>query len=325
MGRMRQMGHNGRRIGLGILSKIAILAAGAAGGEAGSPKETTPAIRVESVVITLIEKVQVPAQEAGVLAAVRVREGQFVSRGELLAQIDDTEAKLQEKRAQIELENARKQTENRISLRFAEKSREVAAAELKRATDSLDRYPKSISDTEVDRLRLSAEKAALAVDQAAFDVDVAQFALRLRQADHELAVHHAQRCKVTAPLGGVVAEIHSREGEWVKPADPVLRILRLDRLRAEGFLNLEQARADMAGWPAVFNTTQSNQEPAEFTGKIVFVSPEVSPLNGQLLVWAEIENPDLLLRPGMRGTLTLGPAPASQPVAAEGRLRKDEH
>ena len=46
---------------------------------------------------------------------------------------------------------------------------------------------------------------------------------------------------------------------------------------------------------------------AEFAGKLVFVNPEISPVNGQMRVWAEIENHDLKLRPGLRGSLTILP------------------
>ncbi len=45
----------------------------------------------------------------------------------------------------------------------------------------------------------------------------------------------------------------------------------------------------------------------EFAGHIVFVNPEIDPLNSQVRVWAEVENPDLKLRPGMQATLTIEP------------------
>jgi multidrug efflux pump subunit AcrA (membrane-fusion protein) len=35
-----------------------------------------------------------------------------------------------------------------------------------------------------------------------------------------------------------------------------------------------------------------------FAGKIVFVSPEVDPITGQVRIWAEIDNRDGRLRPG---------------------------
>ena len=52
------------------------------------------AIDVQSVALRLLEEAEVPAQEAGVITSVAVREGQRVKQGELLTQIDDQVAKL---------------------------------------------------------------------------------------------------------------------------------------------------------------------------------------------------------------------------------------
>ena len=106
----------------------------------------------------------------------------------------------------------------------------------------MERYPKSISATEIDRLRLAAQKAALAVEQASFDFEVAQFAANLRAAELESATYDVQRRRIAAPLSGVVVEITRREGEWVENSKTVFRILRLDRLRAEGFLHVRRRR-----------------------------------------------------------------------------------
>ena len=48
----------------------------------------------------------------------------------------------------------------------------------------------------------------------------------------------------------------------------------------------------------------------EFDGEVVFVSPEVNPVNGQVRVWAEVVNRDNRLRPGLQGTLTIHVEPA---------------
>ena len=61
----------------------------------------------------------------------------------------------------------------------------------------------------------------------------------------------------------------------------------------------------------------------EFTGKVVFVSPQLQPVTGQVRIWAEVENRDLQLRPGAHGMLTIGLPEASAsdrkiPVIAHG-------
>lgn len=311
----RRAGRTGRQI-LGVFAALAAAAVWGADPDRArpGPRGARDAIRVESAIVSLAEQVQVPAQEAGVIAAVCVREGEMVERGELLAQIDDTEAQLQEKRARIELENARAQAENRIQVRFAKKAHEVAQAELRRATDSLQRYPKSISDTEIDRLRLAAEKAALAVEQSEFDLATAQYSCQLRQAELQLATHHVQRRKITAPLAGMLVEVKRRQGEWVEPSETVFRILRLDQLRAEGYLHADEIREELVGRAVLFRTNLPGEREADFSGRLVFVSPEISPVNGQVRVWAEIENLALLLRPGLRGVMLIQPA-AAKPVA----------
>ena len=44
----------------------------------------------------------------------------------------------------------------------------------------------------------------------------------------------------------------------------------------------------------------------QVSGKVTFVSPEVDPVLGQVRFWAEFENADLSIRPGMIASLTIG-------------------
>ena len=55
--------------------------------------------------------------------------------------------------------------------------------------------------------------------------------------------------------------------------------------------------------PVLLAVELPDGQQAEFPGKLVFVSPEIDPVNAQVRVWAEIENEGLRLRPGMRGRL----------------------
>jgi macrolide-specific efflux system membrane fusion protein len=93
-------------------------------------------------------------------------------------------------------------------------------------------------------------------------------------------------------------------GEWVEPGEPIVRILRLDRLKAEGLVSADALDGSLLGRPVTLTVNQS-QKPVQYRGKIAFVSPEVDPVNGQVRFWAEIENADLALRPGLHGSLTI--------------------
>jgi multidrug efflux pump subunit AcrA (membrane-fusion protein) len=104
--------------------------------------------------------------------------------------------------------------------------------------------------------------------------------------------------------------VHRRAGEWVAPGETLVRIVRIDRLRAEGFIDAALAEVDLVGAEARLAITSAGGEKRVFAGVVVFVSPEIDPVNGQVKIWAEIENRSLALRPGLRGELTVSPSEA---------------
>jgi macrolide-specific efflux system membrane fusion protein len=264
-----------------------------------------------SVLINLLEQAEVPAREAGVLVVVDAREGTRVAEGAVVARIDDTEAQFLRQRAKFEMEVAGKNAANQLPILTAEKTRDVAEAIFKRTNEAAQKYRNTISQTELDRLRLDAEKGELAVRQAKHELEVAQVTSQLKQNEFDFATRSIERRRIVAPLTGVVVEVFRRRGEWVEPGQKVLRIVRLDRLRAEGFMNARQARSDLSGRSVTVTVDPAENLLKPFNGKIVFVSPEVDPVNGQVRVLAEVDNPDGVLRPGLRATMTIGPRPAT--------------
>lgn len=272
-------------------------------------------LRIPDVLVTLIEQVETPAHEAGVLAELPVAPGQLVRTGQLLAKIDDTEARLRVAKATAEYEIAQAEANNLAKVRFAKAAAEVARAELQRGLDSRDRFQRSVSQTELDKLQLEADRGRLAVEQAEHESQLAKQTQKLKQIERDLASAALKRRSIESPLEGVVVEIMRRAGEWVEPGQPVLRIVRVDRLRVEAFLPAESGAERLVGRAVRLSVSQSEGRTIELSGALTFVSPEIDPVNGQVRVWAEIDNRDRHLRPGMRGTLTIlselvGAAPA---------------
>ncbi|QDV48146.1 efflux RND transporter periplasmic adaptor subunit [Gimesia fumaroli] len=293
---------------LTFLFTICALILLATGGPVSADDQTSGSneLRIDSVLVSLIEQVEVPAREVGQLNQMLVKEGASVQKGDVLAQIEATEAMLLMQQAKLEFEMALLKDENDVNLRFAQKSHEVAKAELQRAEDSIKKYPKSISKTELDRLKLTADKAELEIEQAVEEAKTTHLEAKLKQNAEQIAELAVQKRKVVSPITGMVVQIMTREGEWVRPGDTVLRILKLDRLRAEGLINASQLLdRDLKNRPVVLLVNPGTKQQVEFKGKVSFVSPEVNPVNNQTRVWAEIENPDLKLKPGMRASLII--------------------
>ena len=214
-----------------VLALMMLAAATAKGGEP---------IRIESVFLELVEQSDVPARDPGVIETVAVREGDLVKKGGTLVQLDTAEAALDVERAELELNIARQEAKNEVDVRFARKSLAVAEAELQRALDSVKDYPKSVSETELDRLKLTVERTRLEIEQAEHVLTVAEMTAALKENALETAKTKLERQTIRAPIDGVVVQVYRHNGEWLEPGQQVVRILRMDRLRARGFVSLAQ-------------------------------------------------------------------------------------
>jgi macrolide-specific efflux system membrane fusion protein len=279
-------------------------AAGAAESASGES-----AIEVQSVVLRLLAEAEVPAQESGVLVAVPVHEGQRVERGELLAQIDDQMPRMAERAAELAYEVANAKATNDVQVEFARKAAEVAEAELRRSTESIERFAKSVSQSQLDVERLTVDKTRLEIKQAEQDKQIATLEAKAQQNELATAKVDVARRQINAPFDGIVVQIFVRRGEWVEPGEKALRIVDPSRLKAEGFLAADDAAAELVGAPVQLTIEPAGggrQANETFTGRLAFVSPEIDPITGQVRVWAEIDNRDGRLRPGQAVRMTIG-------------------
>jgi macrolide-specific efflux system membrane fusion protein len=103
----------------------------------------------------------------------------------------------------------------------------------------------------------------------------------------------------------VVVQVNRRRGEWVEPGDSVVRILRIDPLKAEGFFKVDDLKYDLQDRPVTLRVNLPGKRQAVFSGRVVFISPEIDPLNGEVRFWAEVDNGQRKLRPGMRADLSV--------------------
>jgi multidrug resistance efflux pump len=127
----------------------------------------------------------------------------------------------------------------------------------------------------------------------------------LKKVEAEFAAVSVARRQATAPFSGVVVQVHKHVGDWVQPGDKLLRVIRLDRLRVEAFLEAARVTANLEGQPVAL-AVEGQPSGAGYRGKLTFVSPEIDPFNKSVRILAEIENPNLTLQPGSRGILTIG-------------------
>lgn len=114
------------------------------------------------------------------------------------------------------------------------------------------------------------------------------------------------RLTVTAPIGGVVAELNAREGMTVMSGGPLFRINGLGTV----WVNAEvtEAQASMVR-PGNAVEARAPALPGEvFKGRVSAILPEVSPATRTLKARVELKNPGGRLMPGMFARVDFTPA-----------------
>jgi RND family efflux transporter MFP subunit len=299
------MSKHTRRHHVIIALLITALAASSAHAADAAP---APPVEIQSVVLRLISEAAVPAQEAGVITSVAVREGQHVKQGELLAQIDDKVAEMDARSAKLAFDAAHEKASSDVEIRYANKAAEVAEAELRRSNESIEHFAKSVSQSQLDVEKLTLDKSRLEAEQAEHQQQIAKLEMNSKENEWSAAKVQVARRRIVAPFDGVVVQIYVRLGEWVEPGQKALRIVSVDRLKAEGFLPAAEVRDNLHEAPARLTVDLVGQPGAIFDGKVVFVSPEIDPITGQVRVWAEVDNRAGRLHPGQSVKMTIGAA-----------------
>lgn len=269
-------------------------------------QETAGEIRVENAFLRLVAEVEVAAREAGVIQSVAVQTGKEVSKGELLGKIDDQSRVLLKTKAQIEYEIAKAKAQSRTEILKLEEKLVFAESELIRGEKSKGKFDRSLSDSEIEKLRLEVTQDKLNLEEARLTFGNAQLKAKLSENELKMAEVILAKHRIESPVDGFVAEVFREAGEWVEPGEKVFRVIALKRLRVEGFVAASIPRSELSG-KSVTVVVETKNKKATHIGSIQFVSREIDPVNQQIRIWATIENTDLMLEPGMRATMTINP------------------
>ena len=280
--------------------------------------DAPPSLGTFDVVIAEIDVVDVAAQERGLIVDLPARPGMVIEENELLGRIDDAPARIERDLAENELKVAVHKWENDLAVQLAEKAIGVAKAELARAENANRGFENTVSESEVSRLRFVRDSALLEKQQAEHNRREAELTIDLKRHQLALAQLAVDRREIRSSVSGKIVEVPLNKGEWVEPGDTVVRLLNTDKVHAETLLNLADVPEDVTGYAVRVTLTLPDRRTQTFTGSVVFVDPSVNVVNGEYRIRAEIENPEGLLRPGHRASMTiLSAPPQTSETAAE--------
>ncbi len=286
-------------------------------GQPGDAAPTGSSVTLDHCVISLIDHVNVPAEEAGVITEILAKENNVVKKGQILAQIDDTDAKMRLVAAQAELAVSKMQADNQVNVDAAKAAKDVARAEVEDAEAINLRSPGSVTNTELRKLRFSDVRYGMQIMVAEHEVEIAVEQSKVKAVQVDAVNSEIKRRKIDAAHDGIIVQVFKRPGDWVQPGDPIVRLVRMDRLRVEGFVNADDfLPSEISGKPVTIRMPLPHNQVAVAKGVIDYYSPIVE-ASGEYRVWAEIENRMengyWVFRPGLtaRMDIQVGNAPSS--------------
>jgi multidrug resistance efflux pump len=192
--------------------------------------------------------------------------------------------------ALLEQSVAQTKADDDIEVRYAQKSFELAQAELQRDLDINRKSAGSVPESEVHRKQLAQHRAELQIDRSRLDLKVAQMTADVHSATVRATEESIRRRRIEAPFAGLVADVYREAAEWVNAGEAVLRVVRMDQLRVDGFLDGSQfTAADVARRPVTIVIQLPPNRVEQFPGEVVFVSP-IMQAGNQYRVTAEVQN-----------------------------------
>ena len=220
------------------------------------------------------EEVVVSSEIDGILRELKVQEGSVVSKGMLLAQINDTDYRLELSRAEAALRQVN------ASLANAKVEFERKEALYKEALVTRQQY-----DDMVAR-RLLAEGE---VDRAGGTLDLAR---------EKLA-----KTKIHAPIAGIIREKKVTPGDYVRNGTPLLYLTRNNPIKLSFTVSEKDVARLKTGQECLFKVDAFPER--EFKGKLSVIYPNLEERTRSLQVEALVPNPQLLLKPGLFARVTL--------------------
>ncbi|MFC5480119.1 efflux RND transporter periplasmic adaptor subunit [Massilia suwonensis] len=235
----------------------------------------------------------VKSKVSGVVLETGVREGMKVAAGQVIARLDDADARARvaQQAALLKEANAR--------LAMAAKNEANSQALLKQ---------NYISQNSFDTTRNSVELAQAAVDAARAQLDLARIALN--------------DTVIRAPLTGVVSKRHVQAGEKLSPDSPVMAIVDLQHLTLDAQVPASDIPRVQVGQDVRFKVDGFNGR--DFQGKVARINPATEAGSRSMLVYISVANDDSSLRAGMfaKGSITTEKSDA-RPIVPLAALRKD--
>ena len=231
--------------------------------------------------VTVDIQANVGAKIPGRIERVFVNEHDFVRKGQIIAELEDTDIRRELQRAQARLEAARATVQARRATVQARRANEWQTG---RAWDREKHLVATgaVSQEEADQYEQQYRTAASAVGAAEAEVGAAQAEVGAAEADVRLQEFSLSETKIFTYLSGVVTKRPKRPGEAVVAGEPVVTIADPRVTTVDAYVDQRLSGKIRAGQRATVLLRGREDEPIR--GRVYRVSPQADPATEEMTV-----------------------------------------
>lgn len=213
------------------------------------------------------EEVIVSSEVDGVVKNIKVDEGYAVSQGTLLAEINQIDYVLEEKRADAALKQAQ--------------------ANLANVKAEYQRKESLFKEQLVTRQQF---------DDISTRVTLAEADLARAKASLDTTRERLSRTKIYSPLNGMVKEKKVSAGDYIRNGSPLFQLIKVDQLKLIFTVSEKDIAGLKTGQDVVF--TVDSFPDKKFKGRLNLIYPNVEERTRTLQAEAIVPNANRLLKPG---------------------------
>lgn len=221
------------------------------------------------------EEITVSAEASGKLVSFTVREGQEVSEGQVLGQIDSLSLYLNKEllgQNIAALETGKPDVEAQIGVMKARL--ENGRHELDRLSRLLEsdaatrkQYDDAEASVSVLEKQIEATESSLNSNIASIDAQIAGLKIQIAQAEDMLS-----KCRIVSPVDGTVLSKYAHEGELASAGKPLFKVADLEHVFLRAYFTSGQLKDISLGQDVKVTADFGGGKVREYPGKIVWIS-----------------------------------------------------
>ena len=285
----------------GVATALLAAAFGATTSAQNPPAAAAPTVSIDDVHLDWIERSNVAALREGVIERMELQIGMPVAKGKPIGYLHSELADLAVKKAMLAAASIG-------PLERAKAQKELAVSVAARNERLNKRQPGQVSGEEVAKAEAELKVASAMILEEGEKIG-------LNQAELGLARRTLEEHTIVAPFDGIVIERMKHPGESVRANEPVVQLGNLSKLKAYFYVPLEFAfrvkEGDLVDLQPKIGGERGNGagnsiERKRFRGKVTFIDPQIQPVaETARRIFAEFDNKDFELSPGLRGSVTI--------------------